>query len=130
MAPLPTSSLPYRGVLVDLSQQRLEDEQFLADSMDSEFPMGGEDLLSGKHGARPERHIQLSRQLQSKWQCYDAYCRVCMGLGVNQILQALSYYCICHTLVENHSPTTGYALVMLFQCTTVALAVLDLAAFI
>lgn len=50
-----------------------------------------------------------------------------MGLGVNQILQALSYYCICHTLVENHSPTTGYALVMLFQCTTVALAVLDLA---
>jgi len=106
---------------------RPEDEQFLANDMDSEFPMGGEDLLSGKHGARPERHIQLFRQLQSKWQCYDAYCRVCMGLGVNQILQALSYYCICHTLVENHSPTTGYALVMLFQCTTVALAVLDLA---
>lgn len=50
-----------------------------------------------------------------------------MGLGVNQILQGLSYYCICHTLVENHSPTTGYALVTLFQSTTIALAVLDLA---
>jgi len=37
VAPLPTSSLPYRGVLVDLSQQRLEDEQFaerLAPSLD------------------------------------------------------------------------------------------------
>lgn len=89
--------------------------------------MGGEDLLSSSRGAGPERHIQLFRQLQSKWQCYDAYCRVCMGLGVNQILQALSYYCICHTLVENRSPTTGYALVTLFQSTTIALAVLDLA---
>eukprot|EP00930_Biecheleria_cincta_P086328 TRINITY_DN7563_c0_g3_i1.p1 TRINITY_DN7563_c0_g3~~TRINITY_DN7563_c0_g3_i1.p1 ORF type:complete len:1135 (+),score=186.80 TRINITY_DN7563_c0_g3_i1:47-3451(+) len=89
--------------------------------------MGGEDLLSSSRGAGPERHVQLFRQLQSKWQCYDAYCRVCMGLGVNQILQALSYYCICHTLVENRSPTTGYALVTLFQSTTIALAVLDLA---
>jgi len=88
---------------------------------------GGQDLLEGRQGAMPERHVQLFRQLQSKWQCYDAYCRVCMGLGVNQILQGLSYYAICHTLVENHSPTTGYALVVLFQCTTIALAVLDLA---
>eukprot|EP00405_Crypthecodinium_cohnii_P019719 CAMPEP_0206477990 /NCGR_PEP_ID=MMETSP0324_2-20121206/35773_1 /ASSEMBLY_ACC=CAM_ASM_000836 /TAXON_ID=2866 /ORGANISM="Crypthecodinium cohnii, Strain Seligo" /LENGTH=660 /DNA_ID=CAMNT_0053954183 /DNA_START=237 /DNA_END=2215 /DNA_ORIENTATION=+ len=96
---------------------------------EAEHPLGGEDLLQGLKGARPERHVQLFRQLQSKWQCYDAYCRVCMGLGVNQILQGLSYYCICHTLVENRSPTTGYALVVLFQCTTVALAVLDLAGF-
>eukprot|EP00931_Biecheleriopsis_adriatica_P076169 TRINITY_DN49904_c0_g1_i1.p1 TRINITY_DN49904_c0_g1~~TRINITY_DN49904_c0_g1_i1.p1 ORF type:complete len:1178 (+),score=234.49 TRINITY_DN49904_c0_g1_i1:92-3535(+) len=88
--------------------------------------LGGEDLLNSS-GAAPERHVQLFRQLQSKWQCYDAYCRVCMGLGVNQILQGLSYYCICHTLVENRSPTTGYALVTLFQSTTIALAVLDLA---
>lgn len=50
-----------------------------------------------------------------------------MGLGVNQILQALSYYSVCHTLVENHTPTTGYCMVFLFQCTTIALAVLDLA---
>eukprot|EP00439_Symbiodinium_sp_Y106_P068100 s1878_g11.t1 len=92
-----------------------------------ETVVGGEDLLSCSRGAQPERHVQLFRQLQSKWQCYDAYCRVCMGLGVNQILQGLSYYCICHTLVENHSPTTGYALVTLFQSTTIALAVLDLA---
>ncbi|CAJ1373985.1 unnamed protein product [Effrenium voratum] len=92
-----------------------------------ETVIGGEDLLSCSRGAQPERHVQLFRQLQSKWQCYDAYCRVCMGLGVNQILQGLSYYCICHTLVENRSPTTGYALVTLFQSTTIALAVLDLA---
>eukprot|EP00928_Gymnodinium_smaydae_P095467 TRINITY_DN8220_c0_g2_i1.p1 TRINITY_DN8220_c0_g2~~TRINITY_DN8220_c0_g2_i1.p1 ORF type:complete len:1354 (+),score=308.55 TRINITY_DN8220_c0_g2_i1:110-4171(+) len=102
-----------------------DEPSVLAD--DAETPFGGQDLLQARRGAMPERHVQLFRQLQAKWQCYDAYCRVCMGLGVNQILQGLSYYAICHTLVENHSPTTGYALVVLFQSTTVALAVLDLA---
>eukprot|EP00927_Polykrikos_kofoidii_P044320 TRINITY_DN38319_c0_g1_i1.p1 TRINITY_DN38319_c0_g1~~TRINITY_DN38319_c0_g1_i1.p1 ORF type:complete len:1278 (-),score=174.59 TRINITY_DN38319_c0_g1_i1:181-4014(-) len=102
-----------------------EGDNLLAE--DAESPFGGTDLLESKMGAQPERHVQLFRQLQSKWQCYDAYCRVCMGLGVNQILQGLSYYAICHTLVENHSPTTGYALVVMFQSTTIALAVLDLA---
>jgi len=104
---------------------RRQEQNLLAE--EAEHPLGGEDLLKGLRGAQPERHVQLFRQLQAKWQCYDAYCRVCMGLGVNQILQGLSYYCICHTLVENRSPTTGYALVAIFQCTTVALAVLDLA---
>jgi len=94
----------------------------------ADSPIGDEDaLLTGAGTQLPERHIQLFRQLQSKWQCYDAYCRVCMGLGTNQMLQVLSYYSICHTLVENRSPTTGFALVAILQCTTVALGVLDLA---
>eukprot|EP00928_Gymnodinium_smaydae_P033875 TRINITY_DN2413_c0_g7_i1.p1 TRINITY_DN2413_c0_g7~~TRINITY_DN2413_c0_g7_i1.p1 ORF type:complete len:1177 (-),score=221.48 TRINITY_DN2413_c0_g7_i1:6-3413(-) len=88
---------------------------------------GGDSLLAGGEGADPERHIRLFRELQAKWQCYDAYCRVCMGLGVNQVLQVLSYYAVCHTLVENSSPSAGIALVIMFQCTTIALAVLDLA---
>lgn len=88
---------------------------------------GGDDLLSAEHGALPERHVQLFRLLQAKWQCYDAYCRVCMSLGVNQMLQVLSYYAIAHTVVENHSPSTGLALVFGFQCCTVALGVFDLA---
>jgi len=93
-----------------------------------EFPFGGNDADDFlKDSQMPEGHVQLFRQLQSKWQCYDAYCRVSMGLGVNQMLQVLSYYGVCHTLVENHSPTTGFSLVVLFQCMTVALAVLDLA---
>ena len=29
----------------------------------------------------------------------------------NHILQALTYYCICHALVENQSPSLGLALV-------------------
>jgi len=105
----------------------IDDVELLPKETDAaDFPMGGEDLLASKSGAKPERHIELFRHLQSKWQCYDAYCRVCMSMGVNQILQGMSYYCICHTQVENHSPTTGYALVAIFQCTTIGLAILDL----
>eukprot|EP00927_Polykrikos_kofoidii_P018927 TRINITY_DN18811_c0_g1_i2.p1 TRINITY_DN18811_c0_g1~~TRINITY_DN18811_c0_g1_i2.p1 ORF type:complete len:1209 (-),score=217.62 TRINITY_DN18811_c0_g1_i2:89-3301(-) len=74
-----------------------------------------------------ERHVELFRALQYKWQCYDSYVRVCMGLGVNQMLQVLNYYSVCHTLVENHSPTTGIALVAMFQCTTVALGAMEVA---
>eukprot|EP00403_Amphidinium_massartii_P003517 CAMPEP_0178375006 /NCGR_PEP_ID=MMETSP0689_2-20121128/2665_1 /TAXON_ID=160604 /ORGANISM="Amphidinium massartii, Strain CS-259" /LENGTH=1208 /DNA_ID=CAMNT_0019994985 /DNA_START=84 /DNA_END=3710 /DNA_ORIENTATION=+ len=126
LRPRRTKSAPSDPFVVQpLPQQAPRGDSLLPE--EAESPFGGEDLLSGRRGALPERHVQLFRQLQSKWQCYDAYCRVCMGLGVNQILQGLSYYAVCHTLVENRSPTTGYAMVALFQCTTVALAVLDLA---
>lgn len=30
----------------------------------------------------------------------------------NHILQALTYYCICHAIVENRTPTLGFALVV------------------
>eukprot|EP00434_Breviolum_minutum_P017393 symbB.v1.2.015358.t1/scaffold1140.1/size135646/9 len=95
--------------------------------LDSKETQPFEDLLSSSRGAMPERHVQLFRQLQFKWQCYDAYCRVCLGLGLNHILQALTYYCICHAIVENRTPTLGFALVVLFQAATIFVAFLDLA---
>eukprot|EP00933_Yihiella_yeosuensis_P033052 TRINITY_DN26763_c0_g1_i1.p1 TRINITY_DN26763_c0_g1~~TRINITY_DN26763_c0_g1_i1.p1 ORF type:complete len:1057 (+),score=180.41 TRINITY_DN26763_c0_g1_i1:120-3173(+) len=90
-----------------------------------EMPFSGEEMLLRPAGL-PGLHVQLFRRLQAKWQCYDAYCRVCMALGVNQILQGLSYYSIVHTLVENRSPSCGYALLIIFQCASFALAVLDI----
>ena len=45
----------------------------------------------------------------------------------NHILQALTYYCICHTLVENRTPSLGFGLVVLFQAATIFVAFLDLA---
>ena len=42
----------------------------------------------------PGKHIKLFRELQAKWQCYDAYARVCMSFGVNHICMTMSYYMI------------------------------------
>eukprot|EP00435_Cladocopium_sp_Y103_P068032 s579_g30.t3 len=58
-----------------------------------EAPFCGEEAML-RPAAMPGLHVQLFRRLQAKWQCYDAYCRVCMALGVNQILQGLTYYAI------------------------------------
>ncbi|CAJ1396432.1 unnamed protein product [Effrenium voratum] len=90
-----------------------------------EVPFCGEEAML-RPAALPGLHVQLFRRLQAKWQCYDAYCRVCMALGVNQILQGLTYYAIVHTLVENRSPSCGYALIVIFQAAALAVAVLDI----
>ncbi|CAE7026689.1 Dnah1, partial [Symbiodinium sp. CCMP2456] len=49
------------------------------------------------------RHIQLYRELQANWQAYDAYCRVCMALGTNQLLQSINAYCLGVLLSETSS---------------------------
>ncbi|CAK9044998.1 unnamed protein product [Durusdinium trenchii] len=90
-----------------------------------EAPFSGEEAML-RPAAMPGLHVQLFRRLQAKWQCYDAYCRVCMALGVNQILQGLTYYAIVHTLVENRSPSCGYALLVIFQAAALAVAILDI----
>ena len=35
------------------------------------------------------KHVDLFRRLQCKWQCFDAYARVCMALGANQLLDSI-----------------------------------------
>lgn len=37
-------------------------------------------------------HFRRFLKEQKRWLCYDAYARVCMSFGMNQMLQALSYY--------------------------------------
>eukprot|EP00971_Amphidinium_carterae_P272478 5408293-Amphidinium_carterae.1 len=71
-----------------LREARANPTALLPESVDK--PIGElDEIMTGAGTQLPERHIQLFRQLQAKWQCYDAYCRVCMGLGTNQMLQAL-----------------------------------------
>lgn len=42
---------------------------------------GREEILTKAAKTLPGRHVQLFRDLQAKWQCYDAYARVCMSIG-------------------------------------------------
>lgn len=70
-------------------QTDLQMEQFL----------GKEDMAEpGDVGMLP--HIQKWRELQAHWQAYDAYCRVCMAMGTNQILHSMCYYCLGVMLAE------------------------------
>jgi len=88
--------------------------------------VGADDLFAEQIVGQPGKHIQLFRKLQAKWQCFDAYARVCMALGVNQMAQSISYYLIGVFLVQRDSISTAIALVFVFQGAALSLFVLDI----
>mmetsp|Transcript_56519 Transcript_56519/g.123594 ORF Transcript_56519/g.123594 Transcript_56519/m.123594 type:complete len:1326 (+) Transcript_56519:84-4061(+) len=98
-----------------------------------EYAYGGFNDIAGKEAEmlqavefRTHRHVQLFRQLQSQWQCYDAYARVAMCLGVREMIQSLSYYLIGICLVDQQVPYVAYTLVWSLQCLALGLFVLDI----
>jgi len=85
-----------------------------------------EDVLMTAAAALPGKHVHLFRRLQSKWQCYDAYARVSMTLGVHQMLNSLNYYMIGVNLIQWKCPTTAYACTVVFQSAALAINLLDI----
>jgi len=72
-----------------------------------------------------EYHFRRFLREQRRWLLYDAYARVCMALGINQVIAALSYYVI--GAIAEASPV-GAALTMLgLQVVSFQLFRLDLA---
>mmetsp|Transcript_34076 Transcript_34076/g.105983 ORF Transcript_34076/g.105983 Transcript_34076/m.105983 type:complete len:958 (-) Transcript_34076:37-2910(-) len=72
------------------------------------------------------QHVRLYRQLQANWQSYDAYARVCMAMGTNQLLHALSYCCLGLLITENDVPFPAFCCVVIFTTCGWVLARLDL----
>eukprot|EP00442_Polarella_glacialis_P017224 CAMPEP_0115105974 /NCGR_PEP_ID=MMETSP0227-20121206/36350_1 /TAXON_ID=89957 /ORGANISM="Polarella glacialis, Strain CCMP 1383" /LENGTH=885 /DNA_ID=CAMNT_0002503425 /DNA_START=127 /DNA_END=2784 /DNA_ORIENTATION=+ len=46
------------------------------------------------------RHVKLARQAMVFWQSYDAFSRICMSIGVNQLLLAMIYFILGYYLAE------------------------------
>jgi len=98
---------------------------------DGEFAYGGEHNMLGNeellHAVefRTRRHVQLFRQLQARWQCFDAYSRVCMSLGVRHMLQSINYYLLGLCMVQTYNPVVGYMLTAVFQALACNMTILD-----
>ena len=60
-------------------------------------------------------HFNLFNRLHRKWQGYEAYSRVCMCLGMNHFLAAMSYFSLAVYALELQSPWAGWAFVTIFQ---------------
>ncbi|CAK9042336.1 unnamed protein product [Durusdinium trenchii] len=88
---------------------------------------GREDLLMKAAASVPGKHVELFRKLQAKWQCYDAYARVSMALGVNQMIQSVNYFVVGVTMIQTCSPSCGYAATIIFQSCAFGLMFLDIA---
>ncbi|CAE7884424.1 unnamed protein product [Symbiodinium microadriaticum] len=95
----------------------------------------------------PAQHVQMFRKLQSmpgtshwrllwihsfgmqddRWQCFDAYARVSMSLGVHQIVQAINLFVLGLTLVETHCPSVAIAITLTLQAVAFSLTFMDVA---
>jgi len=72
------------------------------------------------------KHILEYRKLQANWQSYDAYARVSMAMGTNQLLFALAYYSIGYQFAQDNNPYTALAGLIGFSILAVLIARLDL----
>eukprot|EP00928_Gymnodinium_smaydae_P051028 TRINITY_DN3456_c1_g1_i1.p1 TRINITY_DN3456_c1_g1~~TRINITY_DN3456_c1_g1_i1.p1 ORF type:complete len:1086 (-),score=191.48 TRINITY_DN3456_c1_g1_i1:89-3286(-) len=88
--------------------------------------LGEDDELLHAVDFRSERHVQLFRRLQAKWQCFDAYARVCMALGMRQMLQGITFYLIGVSMVEHCSPSVACVLMVALQSAAALVTSLDI----
>lgn len=72
------------------------------------------------------KHIKMYREMQHNWQAYDAYARVCMTLGMNQLLHALNYYVLTMLFIEQEAPLPALACTIVFIAAMIVIARLDL----
>eukprot|EP00427_Karlodinium_veneficum_P008125 CAMPEP_0169095704 /NCGR_PEP_ID=MMETSP1015-20121227/18612_1 /TAXON_ID=342587 /ORGANISM="Karlodinium micrum, Strain CCMP2283" /LENGTH=889 /DNA_ID=CAMNT_0009156429 /DNA_START=51 /DNA_END=2717 /DNA_ORIENTATION=- len=71
-------------------------------------------------------HVKLVRAAMQYWQSYDAFSRVSMSIGTNQLVAALSYYVLGYVLVANHAVVASWLGVTMFVAIACALIRLDM----
>eukprot|EP00928_Gymnodinium_smaydae_P011566 TRINITY_DN14252_c0_g1_i3.p1 TRINITY_DN14252_c0_g1~~TRINITY_DN14252_c0_g1_i3.p1 ORF type:complete len:1003 (-),score=113.93 TRINITY_DN14252_c0_g1_i3:773-3781(-) len=68
------------------------------------------------------RHIKIIRQAAVYWQTYDAFARVSMFVGMNQLILAMIYYVMGYLICQVHCPTAALAgtIVLIAMCEIIA----------
>jgi len=70
------------------------------------------------------RHIQQAARQATQYQCFDAFARVSMSFGTNQLLCAITYYCLGYVSVLDGAPFA--AVTVTFIMVGIALALIEL----
>jgi hypothetical protein len=72
------------------------------------------------------RHVKLARQAGIQWQTFDAFSRISMSIGVQQLMMAMSYYMLGYLLVQVGSDTSALLGVIVFSMTAGIIMGLDM----
>eukprot|EP00928_Gymnodinium_smaydae_P013400 TRINITY_DN14889_c0_g2_i1.p1 TRINITY_DN14889_c0_g2~~TRINITY_DN14889_c0_g2_i1.p1 ORF type:complete len:879 (-),score=199.42 TRINITY_DN14889_c0_g2_i1:50-2686(-) len=72
------------------------------------------------------RHSQLAKKASLQFQCYDAFSRVSMTFGVNQVLRAIAYYIAGYVAVQDNVWLPALSAEALLASIGVAILNLDL----
>lgn len=57
-----------------------------------------------KEGVELRRHVRLAKDAAKQYQCFDAFARVAMTFGTNQLLLAIAFYCLGYVSVQDGAP--------------------------
>merc|ERR1719446_1803314 len=71
------------------------------------------------------RHVKLSRQAAIEWQTYDAFSRISLSMGVQQLMTAMSYYMLGYLLVQVGSKTAALLGVIVFTVISCTILTFD-----
>lgn len=71
------------------------------------------------------RHVQLARRAARQYQSYDAFARVAMTFGINQLLPAVAYYCLGYVAIQDGSPVAAFCIVVITSSIALGLVSLD-----
>mmetsp|Transcript_115450 Transcript_115450/g.182508 ORF Transcript_115450/g.182508 Transcript_115450/m.182508 type:complete len:890 (-) Transcript_115450:88-2757(-) len=90
----------------------------------------GDDIyeLGCKYGSEVAslRHIKLMRHAAMFWQSYDAFARMSLNIGMNQIMVGLSYFILGYQAIDLEAPFAAFAGVLGLMCLSGAIARLDM----
>lgn len=73
------------------------------------------------------RHVGLAQRAAEQYKCFDAFARVSMTFGTNQLLQALTYYCLGYVAVQDGAPWAAWCIGLIMATISVAMVHLDVA---
>jgi len=71
------------------------------------------------------RHVELAKKAARQYQCFDAFARVAMSFGTNQLLMAIGYYCLGYVAVQDGAPWPAWCIVCIMTAIAIALVHLD-----
>eukprot|EP00927_Polykrikos_kofoidii_P038144 TRINITY_DN32429_c0_g1_i1.p1 TRINITY_DN32429_c0_g1~~TRINITY_DN32429_c0_g1_i1.p1 ORF type:complete len:1262 (+),score=162.40 TRINITY_DN32429_c0_g1_i1:230-4015(+) len=70
-------------------------------------------------------HVGLARQSSRYYQCYDAFARVSLSFGTNQLLYAISYFAIGYCTMEDGAPWAAFCVAVIMSGISMSLVELD-----
>jgi len=70
-------------------------------------------------------HVDMVRKEALHWQCHDAFARVAMSFGTNQLLSSITYYCMGYVSLQDGAPMTSWCVAALMISIAVTLLHLD-----
>ncbi|KAF4739129.1 hypothetical protein FOZ63_021275 [Perkinsus olseni] len=102
---------PVSSILRIPGLQRLDPRRKKVD-MDDYTKVDKDGRVSSEGDRLYHIHFKLFQHVQKSWQGYDAYARVCMAVGTNQLLLTLCVFALGSTLIGDRQPWAAWVFIV------------------